>query len=202
MRTGLFALAFAISGCTAGTQENNATIVNDVTAEAGEVGNAAMVDPMNAANGTAPSGPSAAMATLRDPAGAERGTVEVREEGGGLAYQVMAAGMPAGKHGAHVHAVGKCDGPAFESAGGHWNPTSRQHGRENPQGAHSGDLPNIEIGANGGGTLAFTTAGATLAELMDGDGAAFLIHAQADDYRTDPSGNSGNRIACGVIQRR
>ena len=114
---------------------------------------------------------------------------------------VQAQGLPPGTHGIHIHAVGRCEAPDFQSAGPHWNPTSRQHGRDNPQGAHHGDLPNITIGADGRGMLHADVAGASWAELLDADGAAVVIHATADDYRTDPSGNSGGRIACGVIQR-
>jgi Cu-Zn family superoxide dismutase len=114
---------------------------------------------------------------------------------------VAAEGLPPGTHGIHVHTTGRCEAPAFASAGPHWNPTARQHGRKNPEGAHHGDLPNISIGADGRGTLQFTLADAEFAQLFDADGAALVVHAAADDERTDPSGNSGGRIACGVISR-
>ncbi len=120
----------------------------------------------------------------------------------GLKLTVDAQGVPAGLHGIHVHTTGKCDGPDFQTAGGHWNPTARQHGHDNPQGAHSGDLPNITIDANGTGTLTIDLPGAKLSGeggLLDADGAALVIHATADDMKTDPSGNSGGRIACGVF---
>jgi Cu-Zn family superoxide dismutase len=121
----------------------------------------------------------------------------------GIEIRVQAAGLVPGVYGVHVHAVGRCDGPAFESAGPHWNPVGRRHGTLNPEGHHLGDLPNIEVTAEGG-RLEFTIVGAefqaTEHPLFDADGASVVIHAAPDDYRTDPSGNSGARIACGVLQ--
>lgn len=146
--------------------------------------------------------PVDASATLRAADGSPRGAATLSPTGGGFLLHVEANGLPSGEHGIHLHAVGRCDGPDFQTAGGHWNPTSRQHGRDNPQGAHQGDLPNIVIGADGRGTLDATISGATLNGLLDADGAALVVHANPDDYRTDPSGNSGGRIACGVIERR
>jgi len=136
--------------------------------------------------------------------GSPRGTVSVVQVHGGVSVSVQAEGLPPGVHGAHVHAVGRCDAPTFASAGPHWNPTGRQHGRLNPAGAHMGDMPNITIGADGRGTLeheipsAWVRRGTT--PMLDADGAAFVIHAKADDHRTDPSGNSGDRIACAVLR--
>jgi superoxide dismutase, Cu-Zn family len=142
-----------------------------------------------------------ARATLSSADGGARGSAMISQARGGLMLHVEARGLPPGVHGIHIHSVGRCDAPDFQSAGPHWNPTNRQHGRDNPQGAHHGDLPNITIDANGRGTLHADVVGATWAELLDADGASVIIHATADDYRTDPSGNSGSRIACGVIQR-
>jgi Cu-Zn family superoxide dismutase len=116
-----------------------------------------------------------------------------------LYVTINARGLAPGRYGVHIHAVGRCEGPAFESAGPHWNPTSRHHGRLNPDGAHMGDLPNLEIGADGRGRLTFTIPAARLSSLLDTDGASIVIHAAPDDERTDPSGNSGARIACGVL---
>jgi Cu-Zn family superoxide dismutase len=122
--------------------------------------------------------------------------------GGAIEVRVQAAGLPAGHYGVHVHAVGRCDGPAFESAGPHWNPTARRHGKLNPEGHHLGDLDNLDVDETGAGRLEFRIAGAEIGGaqgLFDADNAAIVIHAAADDYRTDPSGNSGARIACGVL---
>jgi Cu-Zn family superoxide dismutase len=124
----------------------------------------------------------------------------------GAEVRVQAAGLAPGRYGVHIHAVGRCQGPRFESAGPHWNPTGRQHGSLNPQGRHLGDLPNIEVDADRAGRLEFAIAGADLENgehpVFDADGAAIVIHAAPDDYRTDPSGNSGARIACGVLRAR
>jgi Cu-Zn family superoxide dismutase len=117
--------------------------------------------------------------------------------------RVQAAGLPAGHYGVHLHAVGRCEGPAFASAGPHWNPAGRQHGSLNPAGHHLGDLPNLDVDADGSGRLEYAVAGASLSGadgLFDADGTALVIHAAADDYRTDSSGNSGARIACGVLK--
>ena len=124
------------------------------------------------------------------------GTVSVRETSAGLALTVTAAGLPPGQLGMHIHQVGRCDGPGFESAGPHWNPTGRQHGRLNPAGRHAGDLGNLQVLADG--SVSVEVAGPN-ASVFDADGAALVIHAQKDDERTDPSGNSGARIACAVL---
>lgn len=146
------------------------------------------------ANGTS------ASAALMTATGAPAGRATATEVAGGLRFTIDAMGMPPGTHGAHIHAVGRCDAPDFQTAGGHWNPTMAKHGAMNPQGPHEGDLPNLVIANDGRGTIGVTIPGATMAGLMDADGAAMVIHAQPDDLRTDPSGNSGSRIACGVFQ--
>jgi Cu-Zn family superoxide dismutase len=140
-----------------------------------------------------------AVAMFRTADGADVGRATATEVGGGLRLTVDVRGMPAGTHGAHVHTVGKCDGPDFASAGGHWNPGSTKHGSMNPQGPHAGDLPNLIVGANGRGTIGMVLPGATMAGLLDSDGSALVIHANPDDLMTDPSGNSGGRVACGVF---
>ncbi|HYJ53765.1 MAG TPA: superoxide dismutase family protein [Allosphingosinicella sp.] len=124
---------------------------------------------------------------------------------GGIEVRVQAAGLAPGHYGVHLHAAGRCEGPGFESAGPHWNPTGRVHGKLNPGGHHLGDLDNLDVDESGAGRLEFTITGAltTGADgLLDADGAAVVIHAGPDDYRTDPSGNSGARIACGVLPAR
>ena len=140
---------------------------------------------------------------LVDAAGASLGTVSVRDGASGLAITVHASGLAPGTHGIHLHETGRCEGPKFASAGAHWNPGMKKHGRDNPEGAHLGDLANFEVAGNGTATASFTVAGASLASgsamLADADGTALVIHAKADDYKTDPSGASGDRIACAVI---
>lgn len=142
-------------------------------------------------------------AALRTADGRDVGTVQLREDRGGLSVRVAVRGMPPGTHGLHVHAVGRCEAPGFTSAGPHWNPYQRQHGWENPQGAHTGDLPNLVVGTGGVGEVIYRIAGARLTDgplpLRDADGAALVLHAGGDDYRSDPSGNSGDRIACAVL---
>jgi Cu-Zn family superoxide dismutase len=150
-----------------------------------------------------PPAASAAQADIRDPAGRTVARATATQMGDSLRISVVAAGLPAGVYGAHVHAIGRCDPPAFESAGPHWNPSGRQHGRDNPRGQHLGDLPNLLVGTDGRGSFEFTIPGASLRaggrRALDADGAAVVIHARADDYRSEPSGNSGARIACGVL---
>jgi superoxide dismutase, Cu-Zn family len=143
-----------------------------------------------------------AKAPLFDATGKAVGSAKIRAKGAALIVTVKAKAMEQGVHGIHIHAVGLCEGPAFKTAGGHWNPTMKQHGRENPMGAHEGDLPNLTVDASGKGHLTFDIPAASLKGengLLDADGAAIVIHAKPDDYRTDPSGNSGDRIACGVL---
>lgn len=143
-----------------------------------------------------------AYAELTDARGADRGRVDIFKDGSGLRLEVVARGFGTGTYGMHVHAVGRCDAPKFTSAGPHWNPTGAQHGRDNPMGAHHGDLPNLVVEPDTIGRASFQLVGTRLlgeGGMIDADGAAFVIHAGPDDYRTDPSGNSGDRIACGVI---
>ena len=127
----------------------------------------------------------------------------VRILGGG---RLLAIGtlrpLPPGTHGIHLHAVGSCQAPAFTSAGGHWNPTAHQHGFDNPMGPHQGDMRNVVAGSDSVAVINTSTGGGILrgtGGALDADGLAIVIHASADDYRTDPAGNSGARIACGVV---
>ena len=128
-------------------------------------------------------------------AGMVTGAVQAEPRTTGTYLRIAVQGMSAGDHGLHLHAVGRCDGPSFNSAGAHWNPAGRQHGHLNPQGAHRGDLPNLTVSANGRGAINFLVPG----QLADADGTSLVIHARPDDYRTDPSGNSGDRLACAVL---
>jgi len=140
--------------------------------------------------------------------GRQVGEVRAWQTAGGVSFRVTATGLPHGVHGLHVHALGRCDPPDFASAGPHWNPAGRKHGMNNPQGPHAGDLPNVSVAENGVLAETVTLSGASLTApsgtpgaLLDDDGAALVLHAGADDYSTDPSGNSGARIACAVITR-
>ena len=144
-----------------------------------------------------------ATATLLGPDGASHGTARVAQVAAGLQVSIEATGLTPGVHAAHVHMTGTCTAPDFASAGGHWNPTARQHGMENPMGSHKGDMPNVTVGADGTGALTYTIADATLTggtnPLLDADGAAVVIHADPDDNKSDPAGKAGGRIACGAL---
>jgi Cu-Zn family superoxide dismutase len=125
--------------------------------------------------------------------------------GNRVRLSVAAIGLPPGPHGLHLHMVGNCEAPGFASAGAHLNPAGRQHGTANPAGSHLGDLPNLVADSQGAAALSVELSGTAedlLAQMFDGDGAALVIHTAADDYRTDPTGNSGARIACGVLLRQ
>lgn len=142
-----------------------------------------------------------AMATMRDRTGAELGVLALSDQSGTISITGDLRSLAPGLHGIHVHMAALCE-PPFESAGGHWNPAERQHGLENPAGPHRGDLPNIEASGDSTVTVNVTTPEGNLGELLDLDGASVVIHAGRDDQRTDPSGGSGDRIACGVIEAR
>jgi Cu-Zn family superoxide dismutase len=135
--------------------------------------------------------------------GLPAGTATLLNDARGLRIAVSATGMTPGAHGFHLHTTGKCEAPGFTSAGGHLNPDNRRHGTMAAGGAHLGDLPNLQIGSNGVGstTEAVPGGGGALGAIFDGDGTAVVIHASPDDYRTDPTGNAGDRVACGVLSR-
>lgn len=142
-------------------------------------------------------------AQLANAEGRPIGTAVFYRRAGETTVSITVNGTPGAVHGMHLHAVGKCEAP-FTSAGPHLNPGGHQHGKDNPQGAHLGDLPNVTIDKAGLGTANASLgldAAAIDAALFDADGTAVVLHAAADDYRTDPSGNSGARIACGVLNR-
>ena len=150
-------------------------------------------------------GATHADARIVDGAGQTIGWARLTEDATGqLHLNVQVAGVSPGRHGIHLHAIGQCVGPAFASAGGHHNPLGAEHGLENPAGAHAGDLPNLTVNAAGRGHLDAVSHHATLSagpvSLLDADGSAIVIHANEDDQVTNPTGNSGPRIACGVIE--
>ena len=150
-------------------------------------------------------GQSRATAELINTSGQKMGTVTLVEEGDSVELRVEASGLEPGTHGIHFHTVGLCETPGFTSAGSHFNPLGKEHGLDSPNGAHAGDLPVLEADASGNATYNVTTNRVRLDEgqlsLFDADGTAFVIHARADDQVTDPSGNSGDRVACGVLER-
>jgi len=147
-----------------------------------------------------------ATSQLLGPSGELRGTATLTQGSTGTTIRARIEGLTPGTYAIHLHSVGRCDGPKFTSAGGHFNPTMTRHGKDNPLGPHLGDLPNVVVAAGGTGAVDFTVVGLMLvggtAPLLDADGAAVIVHAGPDDYRTDPSGNSGDRIACGGLAAR
>lgn len=157
-----------------------------------------------ASDAAAPAAAPTAHASLAAGDGSARGTAVVTEAADGLHVVVKAKGVPPGIHAVHIHTTGTCTGPDFTSAGGHWNPTGRQHGKDNPAGMHMGDMPNMLVGSDGAGEMEYVVPHGQIqggeTPLLDADGAAVVIHAQADDNKSDPTGNAGGRIACGVLK--
>jgi Cu-Zn family superoxide dismutase len=143
-----------------------------------------------------------ASAVLKDATGKDVGKATLTLTPSGVLVRLDLTAVPPGDHAFHIHAVGKCEPPKFESAGPHFNPDETKHGLMNPEGPHAGDMPNLHVPAEGKLQVEILNAMVTLsaeAALLDADGAALVIHAAADDYKTDPAGNAGDRIACGVI---
>lgn len=191
------ASAMALSACTKSEPAPDNAAITNVAANDVAVGNAATG---NVAMAGVPQS-----FNINGGDGALLGTVTVSEDPAGLVMNISGVGMPAGVHGIHLHETGLCAGPKFESAGKHWNPAGKKHGRDNPEGAHAGDLANLTVATDGTATVSVPVADVKMASgqwmLADADGTALVIHAKPDDYKTDPSGDSGDRIACAVVAK-
>ena len=142
---------------------------------------------------------------LSDGKGKSVGTATLSADPGGVKITLAVKGLAAGDHAIHVHETAKCDGPDFKSAGGHYNPEHKKHGKDNPEGAHAGDMPNFTVDAKGASTASVIAPGVTLDDgphsVFTNGGTALVIHAKPDDMKTDPAGAAGDRIACGTITK-
>jgi len=146
-----------------------------------------------------------AQAELVNAEGKKVGTAALSQDPDGVKISLQLFGLTPGTHALHIHQVGMCDPPDFKSAGGHFNPERKKHGMKNPQGAHAGDLPNVVVGLDGTAAVEVVARQVTLGpgknSLFQPGGTSLVIHAKADDDMTDPAGNAGDRVACGVITR-
>ena len=189
-KSSIFALAIAVAAC--GTDD---TADTDFAAMEADTQTMAAPDPVQAT--------PRATAELRNAQNEVVGTATLEETGTAVRIDLEITNLPEGTLAFHIHETGECSPPDFTSAGGHFNPTGAQHGMENPEGPHAGDMPNIEVAADGTASVTVENDMITLSEgpnsVLDADGSALMIHSGADDYVSDPAGDAGSRIACGVI---
>jgi len=142
-----------------------------------------------------------AKTTLQDAKGQQVGEVTFEEAPHGVIIRGSLSNLPAGTHAIHIHEAGKCEAPEFKTAGGHFNPNKKAHGMMAAGGKHEGDLPNLYAGQDGKVQFEFFGHGLTVKSMLDTDGSAVVVHAKADDHKTDPAGDAGGRIACGVVSK-
>lgn len=205
LAVGLFTLALACAGPAGSSGQPGAK---------GDPGAAGPAGPAGASGAPGAAGPAgapaprdlAASAELKDASGKTVGLATFTQQSASVLVEVVVNALPAGAHGLHIHAAGKCEPPGFTTAAGHFNPNAKQHGLLNTAGAHAGDLPNLVVAPNGSGSLQTLNSGITLEQgvthsLLQQAGTALVVHAGTDDETTDPTGNSGARIACGVITK-
>lgn len=203
------ALTLLLSGCQGGTADwfgfqinrEQAPVASMHTPETDKAGE----DSSASAAESEPNAPQPVTVRIINGKGQEIGQALLSQAKDGVRIQLEAGQLPQGEHGFHVHQIGVCEPPDFKTAGNHFNPNMKHHGFENPEGPHAGDLPNLTVGADGKVKADVTAKLLTLEKgkpnsLLKSEGTALVIHEKADDYKTDPSGNSGARIACGVIR--
>ncbi|MFH5184518.1 superoxide dismutase family protein [Paenibacillus sp. TAB 01] len=192
-----------VPAMSASTHPSSAGQTDEHAAHGSEPAKAAPMEDVAAEDKSASSGIEKSIEIINSK-GSKIGTAKLLQTPQGVKISVDVAGLTPGKHGIHIHQTGVCQAPDFKTAGEHLNPEGKKHGFDNPEGPHAGDLPNLEVGSDGRGKAEFVDAKVTLEKdkansLLKPGGTSLVIHEAADDYKTDPAGNSGNRIACGVI---